>query len=145
MCQADGISMDHLLLHCTIAREKWDLEFCLFGIKRVTLRMMIRLLECWKGRLGKREGIEIVTVIPICLTQYIRRESTAYCDIPDCVDLNYEGIVWACVESRIKKVLGQFGLYKQLGGAPIITGSFGVYCGYGQRFPQIMKNTFERK
>ena len=47
------------------------------------------------------------------------------------MDLNYEGIVWACVESRIKKVLGQFGLCKQLGGAPIITGSFGVYCGYG--------------
>lgn len=56
---------------------------------------------------------------------------TVYCDVPDCVDLNYEGIVWACAESHIKKVLSQFGLYKQLGEAPTVTGNFGVYHGYG--------------
>lgn len=54
-----------------------------------------------------------------------------YCDVPDCVDLNYEGIVWACVESHIKKVLSQFGLFKQLGEAPTVTGNFGVHHGYG--------------
>lgn len=54
-----------------------------------------------------------------------------YCDVPDCVDLNYEGIVWACAESHIKKVLSQFGLFKQLGEAPTVTSNFGVHHGYG--------------
>jgi hypothetical protein len=32
MCKADGESVDHLLLHCSYAKELWDMIFALFGI-----------------------------------------------------------------------------------------------------------------
>ena len=33
MCKRCGESMDHLLLHCSIAWELWSMVFCLFGIQ----------------------------------------------------------------------------------------------------------------
>ena len=32
MCKVDGESMDHLVLHCAMARDLWDMVFSLFGI-----------------------------------------------------------------------------------------------------------------
>jgi hypothetical protein len=32
MCKADGESVDHLLLHCSYAKELWDLVFAMFGV-----------------------------------------------------------------------------------------------------------------
>ena len=37
MCKRCGESVDHLLLHCSIAWELWSLVFCLFGIHRLTI------------------------------------------------------------------------------------------------------------
>ena len=32
MCKKDGESIDHLLLHCHVARELWNMVFNLFGV-----------------------------------------------------------------------------------------------------------------
>ena len=52
MCKCDGVSVDHLLLHCTVAHEMWTMLFGLFGISWVMPRSVVGLLECWNGKFG---------------------------------------------------------------------------------------------
>ena len=33
MCKADGETVDHLFLHCLIAKGLWDMAFALFGVQ----------------------------------------------------------------------------------------------------------------
>ena len=46
MCKCDGESVDHLLLHCSVAYELWSMIFGLFGISWVMPRSVLGLLEC---------------------------------------------------------------------------------------------------
>ena len=34
MCKWDGETINHLFLHCPVARDLWDMIFCLFGLIR---------------------------------------------------------------------------------------------------------------
>ena len=45
MCKRCGKSMDHFLLHCSIAWELWSLVFCLFGIQWVMPHTVLELFE----------------------------------------------------------------------------------------------------
>uniref|UniRef100_A0A2N9F9F3 Reverse transcriptase domain-containing protein n=1 Tax=Fagus sylvatica TaxID=28930 RepID=A0A2N9F9F3_FAGSY len=56
MCKAHGESVNHLLLHCTVAQELWSLIFALFGIAWVIPRGVVDLLSCWSDRYGKSEA-----------------------------------------------------------------------------------------
>ena len=56
MCKKCGESVDHLLLHCTIACEMWSLVFCLFGIHWVMPQKVLSCLSLGKVSL---DGIEI--------------------------------------------------------------------------------------
>ena len=47
MCQADGETIDHLFLHCPVAREMWAAVFNLYGMSWVMPRRVIDLLACW--------------------------------------------------------------------------------------------------
>ena len=38
-----GETMDHLMLHCSVARETWDMVFALFGVPRVMLGKVVHL------------------------------------------------------------------------------------------------------
>ena len=51
--------MDHLLLHCTVARELWTMVFSLFGVNWVMLKGIMELLASWKGNfnMGNNVGI----------------------------------------------------------------------------------------
>jgi hypothetical protein len=53
MCKVDGESMDHLVLHCAMARDLWDMVFSLFRIQWAMPRRVVDLLACWQGRLGR--------------------------------------------------------------------------------------------
>jgi hypothetical protein len=33
MCKENGETVDHILLHCLVARELWEFVFSLFGVK----------------------------------------------------------------------------------------------------------------
>lgn len=46
MCKRDGETVDHLLLHCLIARDFWDLVFSMFGVAWVMPRGVLELLAC---------------------------------------------------------------------------------------------------
>jgi hypothetical protein len=38
MCKRSGESVEHLLLHCSLARELWSMVFGLFGVQWVMPR-----------------------------------------------------------------------------------------------------------
>jgi hypothetical protein len=52
MCKKNGESMNHLLLHCEVARELWSYIFILFGIEWVMPRMVLELLTSWGTSVG---------------------------------------------------------------------------------------------
>jgi hypothetical protein len=52
MCKKNGESMDHLLLHCEVARDLWSYIFSLFGIEWVMPRMVLELLTSWGPSVG---------------------------------------------------------------------------------------------
>jgi hypothetical protein len=55
MCKKSGESIEHLLLHCDVAREIWSFFFffySLFGVKWVMPRRVLDLLSSWDNSLG---------------------------------------------------------------------------------------------
>jgi hypothetical protein len=52
MCKKNGESIDHLLLHCEVARDLWSYIFILFGIEWVMPRTVLELLTSWVHWLG---------------------------------------------------------------------------------------------
>ena len=67
MCKADGESVNHLLLHCPVARDLWNMIFSLFGISWVMPRGVVDLISCWNGCKGRQEAGKIWKVIPHCI------------------------------------------------------------------------------
>jgi hypothetical protein len=45
-------SIDHLLLHCEVARDLWSYILILFGVEWVIPRTVLELLKSWGRRLG---------------------------------------------------------------------------------------------
>ena len=64
LCKADGESINHLLLHCPVARDLWNLVCSLFGVSWVMPRGVVDLLFCWNGSLGSHEAGNIWKMIP---------------------------------------------------------------------------------
>jgi hypothetical protein len=75
LCKEDGENIDHLFLHCTVARELWNSVFILFGMSWVMPRRVVDLLTCWQGSLGHHR--EIWKAIPHCLMWCLWRERNA--------------------------------------------------------------------
>ena len=46
MCKGDGETIDHLFLHCKVAKEMWDTVFNLFGLTWVMPKRVVDLLSC---------------------------------------------------------------------------------------------------
>jgi hypothetical protein len=67
MCKEDRESIDHMFLHCKVARELWDTVLNLFGMNWVMPRRVVDLLTCWQGKLGRHRHIEIWKAVPHCL------------------------------------------------------------------------------
>jgi hypothetical protein len=82
MCKRDGESIDHLFLHCPLARELWDLSFSMFGVDWVMLSSVLGLLTCWP-QLSKRATGTIWCMIPHCIMWSLRRERNA-CNFEGC-------------------------------------------------------------
>ena len=54
MCKKSGVSIDHLLLHCEVARDLWSYILKLFGAEWVMPRpvIVIDFLNSWGGMVG---------------------------------------------------------------------------------------------
>jgi hypothetical protein len=77
LCKEDGENIDHLFLHCTVARDLWNSVFTLFGMTWVMPRQVVDLLTCWQGSWGRHRHIEIWKAIPHCLMWCLWRERNA--------------------------------------------------------------------
>jgi hypothetical protein len=77
MYKKSGESIDHLLLHCEVARDLWSSLFNLFGVDWVMPRRVRELLVSWGGQEGCRNILEVWRLAPLCLMWCIWRERNA--------------------------------------------------------------------
>jgi hypothetical protein len=77
MCKADGESVDHLFLHCALARELWNMAFSLFGMYWVMPKRIVDVFASWKGRLGRHKNRQIWEAVPHCVMWSLWRERNA--------------------------------------------------------------------
>jgi hypothetical protein len=79
MCKRNGESVDHLLLHCDVARELWSAIFSLFGVTWVMPETVLDMLVCWRGQMGNRSVLPVWRIAPLCVLWIVWRERNARC------------------------------------------------------------------
>jgi hypothetical protein len=67
MCKRHGESVDHLLLHCDVARVVWSYFFSLFGVEWVMPSSVLDLLSGCGTLLGHGSAIRIWKQVPLCV------------------------------------------------------------------------------
>jgi hypothetical protein len=78
LCESDGESMDHLLLHCGVAIALWNVIFNRFGLCWVMPGSVRELFACWWMR-GRSRNAVVWKMIPLCLMWCIWRKCNARC------------------------------------------------------------------
>jgi hypothetical protein len=77
LCRESGESPDHILLHCKVARELWDLVFVLFGVQWVMPGTILDLFSSWQGPCSSRRTTMVWRVVPNCVFWCVWRERNA--------------------------------------------------------------------
>jgi hypothetical protein len=67
MCQKHGKSVDHLRLHCDVARVVWSSFYSLFGVKWVMPSSVLDLLSGWGTLLGCGSVNRIWKQVSLCV------------------------------------------------------------------------------
>jgi hypothetical protein len=82
LCRAAGESVDHLLLHCEVARVLWHCVFRAFGVAWVLPNQIPALLIGWWNWFGKHSS-QVWNMVPHCLmwTLWRERNSRTFEDI----------------------------------------------------------------
>jgi hypothetical protein len=62
-----GKTIDHLLLHCEVARDLWSYILTLFGIEWVMPRTVLELLTNWGASVVYGPTKEAWWLVPLCL------------------------------------------------------------------------------
>lgn len=75
MCKCHGEDVNLLFLHCTIARELRSMFFSLLGVYWVMPALVLRMLDCWRGRFGSRSFGMKWRAAPLCLMWQIWRNA----------------------------------------------------------------------
>ena len=78
LCKQSGESVDHLLLHCSLAKELWSMVFGLFGVHWVMPCHVFQLWAGWLGRFGDKRNLVVWRMVPHCVMWYIWRERNAH-------------------------------------------------------------------
>ena len=77
MCKCSGETVDHLLIHCQVARSLWCWILRAFGISWVFSGNVMDLLFSWWNGLGKHAS-DIWNLIPLCLMWIVWLESNRW-------------------------------------------------------------------
>ena len=67
MYKVDGESIDHLFIHCPMAKELWDTILSLFGVFWVMSRQVRELMEDWRVGMPRQGHSGIWNAISHCL------------------------------------------------------------------------------
>jgi hypothetical protein len=66
MCKMNGESVDHLLLHCKVARALWNAIFSRFSLSWVMPLRVVDLFACWWTG-GRSRSAAVWKMVPCCL------------------------------------------------------------------------------
>jgi hypothetical protein len=77
LCKKSGEFIDHLLLHCEIARNLWSYILILFGVEWVMPQTVLELLNSWGAAIRYGRAKEAWRLAPLCLLWCIWRERNA--------------------------------------------------------------------
>jgi hypothetical protein len=78
LCEADGESVDHLLLHCRVARALWDAFFSRFGLCWVMPSTVKDLYASWWTG-GRSRSAVVWKMVLLCIMWCIWRERNDRC------------------------------------------------------------------
>ena len=67
MCKGGGEAVNHLLLHCEVARALWNEVFQRMDLAWVMPESVVDILACWTFIRGGHQIKEIWKMIPICI------------------------------------------------------------------------------
>jgi len=73
MCKMNGESVDHLLLHCEVARVLWNAIFSRFSLSWVMPLRVVDLFACWWTG-GRFWSAVVWKMVPCCLMWCLWRE-----------------------------------------------------------------------
>ena len=85
LCRCSGETVDHLLLHCGLARQVWSFVFRSFGVTWELLGRVVELLFGWRNWFGKHSS-DVWNLVPSCLMWIIwwERNRQTFEDIESC-------------------------------------------------------------
>jgi hypothetical protein len=66
-------TVDHLLLHCSVAAELWGFVFKMFGVDWVMFRCVLDRLAGWRNWFGKHFS-DVWNLAPLCVMWSLWRE-----------------------------------------------------------------------
>ena len=67
MCKRGGETVNHLLLHCEIAKTIWDEVFKRMDMAWVMPETVLDVLACWNSIRGMRQIKAVWKLIPTCI------------------------------------------------------------------------------
>ena len=70
----NGEFVDHLFIHCPVAKDLWSMVLGLSGVICVMPKSVVELLASWQDRFGRHRNEHIWMVIPHCLMWRLWRE-----------------------------------------------------------------------
>jgi hypothetical protein len=77
LCKQSGESVDHLLLHCSMASELWSMVFGLYGLSWVMPSQVLHLWTGWQVSLCDSRNLAVWRMIPHCVMWCLWRERNA--------------------------------------------------------------------
>jgi len=73
MCKMNGESVDHILLHCEVARALWNAIFSRFSLSWVMPLRVVDFFDCWWTG-GRSRSAVVWKMVPCCLLWCLWRE-----------------------------------------------------------------------
>ena len=67
MCEEEEETIDHLLIHCKIAKMLWDLFLSIVGISWFFPQSVLHILLAWQGAVVGKKHKKIWLAAPLCL------------------------------------------------------------------------------
>jgi hypothetical protein len=78
LCERDGETVDHLLLHFDVASTLWNHVFSRFGMSWVMPRRVVDLFACW-WKAGRSRSAAVWKMVPICILWCVWKERNLRC------------------------------------------------------------------